>query len=136
MEPYKTTPQQNISNLSLLYRSRRTPLSEKLGCAIGTGIFLGALAFAGAIITSPSREIRNLPMVEYTISLGDTYHSLSERFIRDQHEFEKSTITGIVQDINKTPAGKLQPGQVILLPVKGLDEIEVMNRGGRSRSSE
>jgi len=77
-------------------------------------------------------RIRELPVAEYIIRPGDTFHSLSERFVLDQHKYSKGTITAAVIDMNpgKDPA-KLRPGTVVYLPVDSMPPEQVAALGGR-----
>ena len=101
-------------------------------------IIVGAVYVAASVGTvcalRPTQydRIKQLPVAAYHIKPGDTFHTLSERFVLDQDKYSKSTITNAVIDMNpeKDPA-KLRPGTRIVLPVDGLTPEQVEELGGR-----
>ena len=99
---------------------------------VGTVFALATCGTICALKPTQYDKIKQLPVAAYYIKPGDTFHTLSERFVLDQDKYAKSTITAAVIDMNPgMDPGNLQYGAKVRLPVDGMPPEQVEALGGR-----
>ena len=124
---YGITPEETVRNLAR-YNKKDSNIFERIMVTVAGVAVVGATILFS--MPNSGDKIKDLPRAEYIIQPGDSYWKLSERFIDDKNKYDKSTITGIVAEINEKPADKLMPGDRIWLPVDAMDAVEVKSLDG------